>query len=152
MSMTQGSGMHFSSGVRRHERAVCPECKRSPGLSQRRQGGFGWPRWRPTGRAAIPVYPQSQVFHNAMIPSDRPHLKHWPRHLPRELVVPETTLWFNLEVSAARYPNKPVTWFFGRAMTYADLKAQAESLAGWPQGRVRPLHRRPRDPGGDLRC
>ena len=69
-----------------------------------------------------------------MIPSDRPHLKHWPRHLPRELVVPETTLWFNLEVSAARYPNKPVTWFFGRAMNYADLKAQAESLAGWLQG------------------
>lgn len=68
-----------------------------------------------------------------MIPAHRPHLKHWPRRLPLELTVPETTLWFNLEVSAARYPHKPVTWFLGRAMSYAELKAQAEALAGWLQ-------------------
>ncbi|HJV72486.1 long-chain fatty acid--CoA ligase [Ideonella sp.] len=68
-----------------------------------------------------------------MIPAHRPHLKHWPRRLPLELTVPETTLWFNLEVSAARYPRKPVTWFLGRAMSYAELKAQAEALAGWLQ-------------------
>jgi fatty-acyl-CoA synthase len=68
-----------------------------------------------------------------MIPAHRPHLKHWPRRLPRELTVPETTLWFNLEVSAARYPRKPVTWFLGRPMSYAELKAQAEALAGWLQ-------------------
>jgi fatty-acyl-CoA synthase len=68
-----------------------------------------------------------------MIPAHRPHLKHWPRRLPLELTVPETTLWFNLEVSAARYPHKPVAWFLGRAMTYAELKVQAEALAGWLQ-------------------
>jgi fatty-acyl-CoA synthase len=68
-----------------------------------------------------------------MIPAHRPHLKHWPRRLPLTLTVPETSLWFNLEVSAARYPNKPVTWFFGSAMTYAELKARAEALAGWLQ-------------------
>lgn len=69
----------------------------------------------------------------AMIPAHRPHLKHWPRRLPLELTVPETSLWFNLEVSAARYPRKPVTWFLGRPMTYAELEAQAEALAGWLQ-------------------
>src|ERR1043165_7763095 len=68
-----------------------------------------------------------------MIPSDRPHLKHWPRRLPLELTVPETTLWFNLEVSAARYPHKVAAWFLGQPMTYAELKAQAEALAGWLQ-------------------
>ncbi|MFO1336935.1 MAG: long-chain fatty acid--CoA ligase [Burkholderiaceae bacterium] len=68
-----------------------------------------------------------------MIPADRPHLKHWPRRLPLELTVPETSLWFNLEVTAARYPRKPVTWFFGRALRYAELHAQAEALAGWLQ-------------------
>jgi fatty-acyl-CoA synthase len=68
-----------------------------------------------------------------MIPAHRPHLKHWPRRLPLELTVPETTLWFNLEVSATRYPNKPVAWFFGRALRYGELKAQAEALAGWLQ-------------------
>ena len=70
-----------------------------------------------------------------MVPADRPHLKHWPRRLPRELVIPQTTLWFNLEVAAARYPDKAATIFFGRAMTYAELKAQAEALAGWLQSR-----------------
>lgn len=68
-----------------------------------------------------------------MIPAHRPHLKHWPRRLPLELAVPETSLWFNLEVSAARFPDKPAAWFFGRALTYAQLKAQAEALAGWLQ-------------------
>jgi fatty-acyl-CoA synthase len=49
------------------------------------------------------------------------------------LVVPETSLWFNLEVSATRYPDKPAYVFFGRPITYGDLKRQAEALAGWLQ-------------------
>jgi fatty-acyl-CoA synthase len=65
---------------------------------------------------------------------DRPHHAHWPRRLPRELAVPETTLGFNLEVAAARYPRKPATIFFGRALDYAALKAQAEAIAGWLHG------------------
>jgi fatty-acyl-CoA synthase len=68
-----------------------------------------------------------------MSPSDRPHHKIWPKRLPRELVVPQTSLWFNLEVAAARYPAKTAFLFFGKALTYAELKAQAESLAGWLQ-------------------
>jgi len=63
----------------------------------------------------------------------RPHHAVWPRRLPRELVIPETTLWFNLEVSAARYPDKPAYLFFGRALTYRELKRQAEAVAGWLQ-------------------
>ena len=68
-----------------------------------------------------------------MIPADRPHLAHWPRRLPQTLAVPETTLWFNLEVSAARYPNKAACLFFGQALSYLELKRQAEALAGWLQ-------------------
>jgi fatty-acyl-CoA synthase len=68
-----------------------------------------------------------------MIPANRPHLKHWPRRLPQQLEVPETTLWFNLEVAAARYPRKAAQVFFGRALSYAELKRQAETLAGWLQ-------------------
>ena len=64
---------------------------------------------------------------------DRPHHKIWPKRLPRELVVPQTSLWFNLEVAAARYPDKTAFLFFGKALTYAALKAQAEALAGWLQ-------------------
>ena len=62
-----------------------------------------------------------------------PHLAHWPRRLPRHLVLPETSLWFKLEVSAARYPGKAAYLSFGRAITYAALKQQAEQLAGWLQ-------------------
>jgi fatty-acyl-CoA synthase len=65
----------------------------------------------------------------------RPHHAHWPARLPRELSVPATTLWFNLEVSAARFPDKPAYRFFGRAHGYAALRAEAEAeaLAGWLQ-------------------
>jgi len=63
----------------------------------------------------------------------RPHHKIWPKRLPRELTIPETTLFFNLEVAARRFPNKPAYLFFGRALSYAQLKAQAEAVAGWLQ-------------------
>jgi fatty-acyl-CoA synthase len=62
-----------------------------------------------------------------------PHLAHWPQRLPRRLVLPETTLWFNLEVSARRYPHKTAYQFFGQCVSFAELKAQAEALAGWLQ-------------------
>jgi fatty-acyl-CoA synthase len=68
-------------------------------------------------------------------PAPRPHLAHWPARLPRELSVPQTTLWFNLEVSAARHPRKPAYLFFGRALDYATLKSEAEAVAGWLQSR-----------------
>ena len=67
------------------------------------------------------------------VPADRPHFKVWPNRLPRELAVPDTTLWFNLEVSARRFPNKPAYLFFGRALTFGELKVQAEAVAGWLQ-------------------
>lgn len=63
----------------------------------------------------------------------RPHHTIWPKRLPRELAVPETTLWFNLEVAAARFPQKPAYLFFGRPLGYGELKAQAEAVAGWLQ-------------------
>ena len=67
------------------------------------------------------------------VPEDRPHFKIWPRRLPRALDVPETSLWLNVEVSAARFPHKPAYVFFGRELTYAELRSQAEALAGWLQ-------------------
>ncbi len=63
----------------------------------------------------------------------RPHAAAWPRRLPPMLVIPETTLWFNLEVSARRYPDKAAYVFFGRRLGYAELHRQAEALAGWLQ-------------------
>ena len=61
------------------------------------------------------------------------HFAHWPPGLPRTLEIPHTTLWHNLEVSAARYPDKVAYWFYGGAITYARLRAEAEALAGYLQ-------------------
>ncbi len=68
----------------------------------------------------------------APVPPDRPHRAHWPRRLPPEAVVtPETSLWTNLAVARVRWPDKPATLFFGRAMTFAQLHDDAQALAGW---------------------
>ncbi|MBI5255624.1 MAG: long-chain fatty acid--CoA ligase [Burkholderiales bacterium] len=63
----------------------------------------------------------------------RPHHAIWPARLPRELVLPDTSLWFNLEVSATRYPERAAYLFFGQPLRYAELRRQAEALAGWLQ-------------------
>ncbi len=70
---------------------------------------------------------------NFDVPADRPHLAVWPKRLPRTLVVPETTLWFNLEVAATRFPDRAAYLFFGRALSYRQLRDDALALAGWLQ-------------------
>ena len=74
---------------------------------------------------------RARIGYTAAMPTARPHDAVWPRRLPRALVVPETTLWFNVEVSATRYPRKALYLFFGRELTFADFKRQAEHVAGW---------------------
>ena len=64
---------------------------------------------------------------------ERAHLKIWPRRLPRELAIPQTSLWFNLEAAATRFPDKAAYLFFGRALTFGELRQQAEAVAGWLQ-------------------
>jgi fatty-acyl-CoA synthase len=68
-----------------------------------------------------------------MEPKDYP--KVWPKQYPKSLTTPKTTLWHNLEVAAARYPDKPATIFYDSHLSYAELKRQAEQLAGFLQQR-----------------
>ena len=63
----------------------------------------------------------------------RPHTKFWPLRLPTSITLPETTLGFNLDVTAARYPHKDAIRFFGASLTYSELKRQVDALAGWLQ-------------------
>jgi fatty-acyl-CoA synthase len=51
------------------------------------------------------------------------------------LSLPETSLWYNLEVSATRYPNKAATVFYDSVLSYGELRRQAERLAGFLQSR-----------------
>jgi fatty-acyl-CoA synthase len=64
---------------------------------------------------------------------DRPHHAIWPQRLPRAVAVPETSLWFNLEVTARRFPHKTAYLFLGRRITWRELHDQAVALAGWLQ-------------------
>ena len=57
----------------------------------------------------------------------------YPRRLPFHLTVPETSLWFNLEVSATRFPAKPALSFGGGTVDYRAFRAQSEALAGFLQ-------------------
>lgn len=52
---------------------------------------------------------------------------------PNTLVPRDTSLWFNLEVSAQRFAQKTAIAFFGHALTFQALHAQATALAGWLQ-------------------
>ena len=53
----------------------------------------------------------------------------WPKRLPHALVAPQTSLWFNLQVSATRYPDKLALVFMGQTWTYAQLLKAAEQIA-----------------------
>ena len=55
----------------------------------------------------------------------------WPKHLPTSLTVPQTSVWYNLEVSARRYPGKAAVIFYGSRLSYADLARDAGRLAGF---------------------
>jgi len=61
------------------------------------------------------------------------HNQYWPNALPFHLTVPETSLSYNLEVSAARFGAKPCLLFYGTSITYAQLQSEVNRLAGWLQ-------------------
>ncbi|TKA92536.1 MULTISPECIES: long-chain fatty acid--CoA ligase [Halopseudomonas] len=61
------------------------------------------------------------------------HYAVWPKHLPKSLPLPETSLVTNLEISARRYPARPAIIFYDTTISYAELLSEVESLAGWLQ-------------------
>jgi fatty-acyl-CoA synthase len=60
------------------------------------------------------------------------HLQFWP-NVPRHLTIPETSLWWNVEISARRFPNKPCINYYDSVITFAELRREAERLAGFLQ-------------------
>ncbi len=63
------------------------------------------------------------------------HYPHWPPGVPKTLTLPRTSLWYNLEVSARRYPDKAAILYYGSALSYAALEREAVALAGFLQQR-----------------
>jgi fatty-acyl-CoA synthase len=56
---------------------------------------------------------------------------HWPPGAPRHIEIPQTSLYYNLLVSATRYPDRPALYYYGRAISYARLLKEVDALAGW---------------------
>ncbi|HEX2651496.1 MAG TPA: long-chain fatty acid--CoA ligase [Burkholderiales bacterium] len=63
------------------------------------------------------------------------HHPHWPPGVPKSLPVPRTSLHYNLEVSARRYPDKAAILYYGTAVSYARLEREVAALAGDLQSR-----------------
>ncbi|WP_166267296.1 long-chain fatty acid--CoA ligase [Marinobacter caseinilyticus] len=59
--------------------------------------------------------------------------KYWPKGLPRSLDLPKTSLYYNLEVAATRYPDKPAIVFYGYTLSYGAFLRQVEAMAGYLQ-------------------
>ena len=59
------------------------------------------------------------------------HFAFWPRFTSRHMTVPATNLFYNAEVSARRYPDKPYLVFYDTVITFADFLDEAERLAGF---------------------
>ena len=61
------------------------------------------------------------------------HLRFWPENVPQSIALPQTSVYENLETSAARFPDKTAVWFYGTRLTYRQLKHDVDALAGFLQ-------------------
>ncbi|WP_173916762.1 long-chain fatty acid--CoA ligase [Halobacillus sp. Marseille-Q1614] len=60
------------------------------------------------------------------------HYEFWPK-LTKSITVPETSIYDNLKVSAARYPNHQAIYYYGHTITYRELLEEVEYMAGYLQ-------------------
>jgi len=59
------------------------------------------------------------------------HLAFWPVGQSQHLSAPQTNMFYNVEVSAARFPDKPYMLFYDTAISFAEFKDEAERIAGY---------------------
>jgi fatty-acyl-CoA synthase len=60
---------------------------------------------------------------------------YWPRELPRHIELPRTSVHYNLEVSAHRYPDKPLCIFYDSPLSYGKAWLEVLELAGFLRAR-----------------
>jgi fatty-acyl-CoA synthase len=63
----------------------------------------------------------------------RLHEKHWPPGLPRHLTLPQTNVYYNAEVAAVRFPDKPFIVFYDSRITFDSFRRQTQAIAGFLQ-------------------
>jgi fatty-acyl-CoA synthase len=63
------------------------------------------------------------------------HFKVWPSHAMHNLIAPATNLFYNAEVSARRYPNKPYLVYYDTRVSFAAFHDEATRVAGFLEQR-----------------
>jgi fatty-acyl-CoA synthase len=67
-------------------------------------------------------------------PTNKENLKSlWPKGQSMNIVIPETNLFYNLEVSAKRFPQKMCLSCYGSNLSYAKVLQEVVALAGYLQ-------------------
>lgn len=61
------------------------------------------------------------------------HYKYWPNDVPRSFTIPKTTLAYNLDVSAVRFPDKTALSYYGTDYSFLRIKTEVDALAGYLQ-------------------
>ena len=77
-------------------------------------------------------------------PEFRPWLKHYDPQVPPHLTYPRVPLYCLLDETAARHPARPCTNFFGKRLTYRQIKKLSDRFAASVRRAGRPKRR----PGG----
>jgi len=78
--------------------------------------------------ATLPTIPTIQSTGSAPV-------RYWPEGMPRELALPEATLFDNLRATAEANPGKPLVIFNEQVLSYGEALARIEALAAWLQQR-----------------
>jgi fatty-acyl-CoA synthase len=63
------------------------------------------------------------------------HFEHWPPGLARTVEVPTRSVYENLAASAAASPGLAALYYYGRELSYAEVRREADRLAGFLQQR-----------------
>jgi fatty-acyl-CoA synthase len=59
------------------------------------------------------------------------HFKFWPDYATHNLIAPATNLFYNAEVSARRYPDKPYIVFYDTPVSFSAFLDEAQRVAGF---------------------
>jgi fatty-acyl-CoA synthase len=63
------------------------------------------------------------------------HFKFWPSQAMHNLIAPATNMFYNAEVSARRFPNKPFLIYYDTKVSFAEFHNEAERVAGYLEQR-----------------
>ena len=61
------------------------------------------------------------------------HYRFWPKGMPKQLHIPATSLYYNLELAATRWPDKPAIVYYDTIISYARLKREVDAMAAYLQ-------------------